>query len=172
MIPQTLINFMVYDDKGSVTGIADVDMPKLEAMVATIKGNGVSGEVDIPILGHYKNMELTLNFRTVTDRSLAFSYNKSHYADCRGSIQQQDNVTGEVSTVQIRVVVKGMPTTYELGKLSMGEANENKLTLSLNYIKVLLNGKQWIELDKYSNKCIIDGVDLLESVRADLGMTK
>lgn len=52
-LPSLLVNFRVYDgDSNDMIGVADVELPKLEAMTETLKGAGVSGEVDMPVLGH------------------------------------------------------------------------------------------------------------------------
>lgn len=57
-LPSLLVNFRVYDgDSNDMIGVADVELPKLEAMTETLKGAGVSGEIDMPVLGHYASME-------------------------------------------------------------------------------------------------------------------
>ena len=50
-VPEKLINFRVYQDGADLLGVADVSLPSLEAMTETVKGAGVAGEVDSPVLG-------------------------------------------------------------------------------------------------------------------------
>ena len=59
-IPQKLINCRVYNNGTDLIGIADVDLPKLEPMTDTVKGAGVAGEIDDPVLGHYKAMVMSV----------------------------------------------------------------------------------------------------------------
>ena len=85
-LPSLLVNFRVYDgDSNDMIGVADVELPKLEAMTETLKGAGVSGEIDMPVLGHYASMETKLNFRTVDKNSLKISATKSQKLEIRGA---------------------------------------------------------------------------------------
>ncbi|UTW68684.1 phage major tail tube protein [Anaerobacillus sp. HL2] len=40
----------------------DVQLPSLEAMTETVKGAGIAGEVDSPVIGHFGSLGITLNY--------------------------------------------------------------------------------------------------------------
>ena len=52
-VPEKLINFRVYLDGNNLIGVADVELPSIEAMTETVKGAGIAGEIDSPTLGHF-----------------------------------------------------------------------------------------------------------------------
>ena len=54
-VPEKLINFRVYNNGADLVGSADVTLPKLNAMTQTVKGAGIAGEIDSPVLGHYSS---------------------------------------------------------------------------------------------------------------------
>lgn len=169
-VPEKLINFRVYLDGNDLLGFSDVELPSLEAMTDTVSGAGVAGEVETPILGHYSGMTLTLNWRTVTKNTTILAAPKAHQLDLRGSIQQYDAGDGAYKTVPLKVVVKGVPTNTGLGNMQVGQGQDNSTELEVHYLKVLVDGEEKIELDKYNFICVIDGQDYLESVRSDLGL--
>lgn len=64
-IPERLINYRVYNESNALMGMATVDLPELQAMSDTVSGAGIAGEVDSPVLGHYRAMSSTFNWRTI-----------------------------------------------------------------------------------------------------------
>ena len=67
---ESVINFAVYEDGVEYVGMAGVTLPNLSAIVQTLSGAGIAGNVEVPVLGHYDVMSLTLNFRTTTEQSV------------------------------------------------------------------------------------------------------
>ena len=93
-IPEKLINFRVYENGDQFLGTAQITLPQLQAMTASIKGSGISGEVDAVVTGHYQSMSATLQFRTMTNAALGLSAPTSHELDARGSIDVIEPMTG------------------------------------------------------------------------------
>lgn len=60
VVPEKLINFRAYNDGNDLLGVTDVQLPSLDAMTETVKGAGIAGEVDSPVLGHFGSMETVL----------------------------------------------------------------------------------------------------------------
>lgn len=168
-IPEKLIGFAVYNDSNELVGVADVTLPSLEFMSDTVSGAGIAGELDSPVLGHLKAMELALKFRTITDNVISLAAPKAHALDLRGSIQVYDSGDAVYLTKALKVVVKAVPKKTDLGKLETGKAQDAGSTFSVNYLKVSLAGEEKIEVDILNYKCVIDNVDYLATVRADLG---
>jgi P2 family phage contractile tail tube protein len=169
-VPEKLINFRVYLDGTDLLGNSDVELPSLEAMTETVKGAGVAGEVDSPVLGHYGSMGLTLNWRVVTGNTTILAQPKAHQLDLRGSIQVYDASDGQYLTRALKVVVKAVPKNTQLGKLDVGSPQDSVSEFEVNYIKVLVDGEEKIEIDKYNFICKIEGEDYLQSVRENLGL--
>lgn len=169
-VPELLRNFRVYDEGNDLIGISDVEMPSLEAMSETVKGAGIAGEIDSPVVGHFSNMELKLNWRTVIKRNIALAAPKSYQLDLRGDQQVYDSSAGVYKTCALKVVVRGVPKTTELGKMDVGTGTGTSNTFAVNYLKVDIDGTTVIEIDKYNYVCKIDGVDYLSESREALGL--
>ncbi len=61
-IPEKLNDFRVYLDGTDLIGVAEVELPAMEAITETIKGAGVAGNYESPTLGHTDSMTLSLTW--------------------------------------------------------------------------------------------------------------
>lgn len=170
-VPEKLINFRVYQDGDDLIGIADVTLPTLESMTETVKGAGIAGEIDSPVLGHYSSMELELNWRTIEDTNVLLASPKGVQLDLRGAQQVYDSSAATYVVVPVKVVVSGVPKSTELGKLDVGTTSDTKNTIEVNYIKITIDGSEVLEVDKFNYICSIGGTDYLSEVREALGLT-
>lgn len=169
-VPERLINFRVYNDAQDVIGIANVTLPTLESMTETTSGAGVAGEVESPILGHYGSMELVLSWRTVSEKVAALAAQKSHSLDIRGSQQIYDASRGVYETQAVKLSVKGVPKSTNLGTFEVNATTDSETTLELTYLKLDVGGKTQIEVDKFNFIAKFGDEDVLESSRKDLGL--
>lgn len=170
-LPSLLVNFRVYDmDSNDLLGVGDVELPKLDAMTETLKGAGVAGEIDMPVIGHYSAMETKLNFRTVDKHALAISATKGQKLDIRGAQEVFDKAANEVKIVPVKLIVKGLPKSTELGKFEMGAGTDSSLTIETMYLKLMIGGETKAEIDKLSYIANINGTDYLADVREALGL--
>ncbi|NLT94867.1 MAG: phage major tail tube protein [Clostridia bacterium] len=170
-VPEKLINFRVYEDGNDLLGIADVELPSIEAMTETVKGAGIAGEVDSPVLGHFGSMTLTLNWRTIIKSTVHLAQQRAHNLDLRGAIQTYNSGTGEYKVTPLKVSVRCIPKTTDLGKLDVGTTSDASNEFEVTYIKVFLDGVPVIEIDKFNYICVINGVDYLKQVRQALGLS-
>ena len=169
-IPEKLINFRAYENGDDLLGVADVTLPSLQAMTETIKGAGLAGEIDSPVLGHYSSIETQLTWRSVYKNNLKLAAPKGLTLDLRGAVQVRDSESGNFVVLPVKVVVRGVPKNLELGKFDVGVATGTTTTLEVDYIKVTVDGSDVLELDKYNYICKIDGTDYLSEVREALGL--
>jgi P2 family phage contractile tail tube protein len=169
-IPEVLSNFRVYAEAADMLGIADVELPTLEAMTADVMGAGVAGKIETPIVGHYDSMQVGLTWRTVTQNVYTLAAPIAHQLDLRGSIQVYDPASGEHDNVPCKVVVKSMPKSTELGKLEVGEQMDTKTEFEIFYIKITHGEDEVLEIDKLNFICKIGDTDYLEKVRTNLGL--
>jgi uncharacterized protein len=167
-IPEKLINFRVYLEGDNLIGVADVELPKLKAMTETVSGAGIAGEVESPVIGHFESMTTTINFRTLNADAGTLATPKAHLLDFRGSQQVYDS--GAYGTGAVRVTMKAIPKQVDLGKFKVGAPTETSDEFEVVYLKLYVNGKERVEIDKYNSIARFDGVDVLEDVRKDLGI--
>lgn len=170
VIPEKLIEFKVYNDDNDLMGVSDIELPSLEYMTETVKGAGIAGEVDSPTLGHFSSMEAKLTWRTLEKNLFALAGNKAKLLDCRGAQQSTDRSTGEPIVDKVKVIIRGLPKSLELGKFETASVVGATTTLEVLYLKVVVNGKTVVEIDKYNSIANVGGVDYLQEVRDALGI--
>jgi P2 family phage contractile tail tube protein len=169
-VPEKLINFRVYLDGVDMVGIADAQLPSLEAMTETVKGAGIAGEVDSPVLGHFGSMALTLNWRTITGNAIELAKQKAHNLELRGAQQEYDAGNGTYKTVPVKVTCRAVPKKFDLGKLDVGASTESQSEFEVSYIKLFVDGEEKVELDKFNYIYKVNGEDILAEVRQALGL--
>lgn len=168
-VPERLNNFKLYNGTNSLVGIVDVELPSLEAMTDTVSGAGIAGEIDSPTVGHFGSMTMTVNFRTITGDVVSLAEQRAHDLTARGSMQIYDAGTGEYKFVNVRVVVKAIPKNLGLGTFAVASATDTSHEFEINYIKMDLDGREVLEIDKLNFKAVINGKDYLSAVRQFLG---
>ena len=170
-MPEILRDFRVYQSGGNdLKGVVDVTLPSLEAMTETVKGAGIAGEYETAIIGMYKSMTLSLKWGVATTFLLSLSAPKIHELDLRGGIQIRDEASATMRTVAMRVAVRCMPKKTEIGKFEKGGGMDSSNEFECTYLKITLDGKDMIEIDKLNYKCVIDGKDYLADLKDALGM--
>ena len=79
-----------------------------------------------------------------------------------------DPVTGITSHYPVKVVVRGKCKKYSGGKMTKGKKMDASVELEILYIKIDVNNKSMVELDKANFKYVVNGVDLLETIRSQI----
>lgn len=170
ILPENMINYMVYLDGSVLIGTANIELPSLDALTEKVKGAGIAGEVEAPVIGHYDVLTLGIQWRTITADAISLVAPQAHALDFRGSQQVYDSAAGSYSTVPVKVVVRAMPKKTSLGKMIVAGQTDTKNEFEVTYMKVYIDGNETLELDKYNFIFIVDGTDYLADVRSDLGL--
>jgi uncharacterized protein len=170
LIPEKLNDFRVFHNGGNLVGIADMQLPSFENITETVKGAGIAGEYESPNIGHFQSMKLTFNWRVLNESmALLLAPNVGSF-DCRGANQVLDAATGNYIQVPCRVLVRGIPTKNELGKMEKGSPYDSSTEIEVTYIKIAINNITLVELDKLNYKFVVKGKDYLADVRRALGI--
>lgn len=168
-IPEKLVNFNLYDDGNRLVGITgEVELPSFESMTSTISGAGILGEVESPNVGHFGSQKLTIPFRVISEAASKLFEPRGQTLTLRADQNSYDTSNGQMSHRALKVLVRGVPTTFTPGKVAVGAATETQIVLELYYIKIELDGFTIIELDKYNYIYVVNGKDYLAEVRANI----
>jgi len=164
----TKINaYNVYLDGKKLVGISDeVTLPDFEALTETLSGAGILGEIDEPLLGHFKASEMEIPFRTLNEYMFRLaSMSKALNLTLRASTQTID--TGNINTgaMPSRIVIKGKNKALTGGKLKQGEGTGSSIKVEITYIMIEVNKVKKFELDKLNFVYKVNGVDLLSAIR-------
>ena len=168
---ERLVNFRVYNSGNDLLGIATVDLPEITPMSDTNSGAGIAGEVESGILGHFESMTTKFAWRTIERAAISLcSQRKAHAVEVRGSQQTYDAANGTYSTIPVRASMRVSLKSAPLGTFEPGATTDTEQEFEVLYLKLYVDGKEVIEIDKYNFIAKFNGVDDLESVRRDLGI--
>lgn len=166
VIPEKLIAYNVYNDAERLIGVdAEVELPAFEAITTTISGAGILGEVDSPNVGNFGSLKLALKFRTVSKEAAKLNEPKNQLVTLRADQGSYDVSEGKIGHSALKVVAKGIPTSFTAGTLKAGDPTGTQTTLEIYYIKITLDNETLLELDKYNYIYVVNGVDYLADVR-------
>jgi len=168
-IPSVLINAKVYNSGKVLLGQANCELGDFEFMTESLTGLGLAGELDMPVLGHFKSLTLKLKWNTVCQEAVELLAPKTHQLAIYASLQNWDADEGRFVPVPCRVNCLATPKKGGAGKFEVGKKMEPESEFELTYLKMSINGKEAVEIDKINFKCMIDGVDYLADVRSHLG---
>ena len=161
-IPARMQDYAIYLISGgrlTALGTATVTMPTIEAMSDTISGTGMLGEAEVPTIGHFSSMELELEWNTVDGNAVTLAPGMKKDIVIRARMQQESSLGNEFESVRIYATVR--PKTIDLGSLEMGSATGTTNTLECVAIKVVVEGKDRLEIDKFAGVYRVNGKSML-----------
>lgn len=169
IIPEVINNYNVYDSKAKkLIGISgEVELPSLEAITDTIEAAGILGKVEDPVTGQFSSMKIKIPFSNLyTDQFNLMDTTNPPQLTLRGSMQVMNSATGGTDYVPVKIVTRGKSTTSSMGKLSKGKKGEPEIEMEVLYLKVMINNKTTLELDKLNFKYVLNGKDMLAKIRS------
>ena len=169
VIPEKSINFAVYLNGRDLLGMAEGTIPALEAMTSEVKGAGVAGVIDSPVLGHFNSTTMTLKWRSVTDDFMKLYAHTTNEIELRESLQHYNSSSGEYGSDPLYVYLKAITKSSTPGNLVVGDNMDTETEFEIVYMKIFLGNKERVEMDKYNYIFKVDGKDYLATVRSDLG---
>lgn len=159
---------MYYENKFAAT--ADIELPELVWKSETTSGAGYLGDIETIAVGHLEAMEITINFHTPTEVMYKLSAPKTHEVVLRSSLQGRETARSKITQQQYKVTVLAEPKSTGNGKMATAQKTESSITMAVNFIEIMLDGKVITKIDKLNYVCIIDGVDYTEEIRQNIGM--
>ena len=169
VLPEVLNNFNIYDDKAKkLIGVSgEVELPELEAITDTLEGCGVLGEIEDPVTGQFSSATIKIPFAVLYESLFSIlNTTKPPQLTLRASMQCMDPSTGETDYYPVKIVVRGKAKTTTMGKVVKGKKMEAEVEMEILYIKVQINNKTAIELDKLNSVFILIGVDMMAKIRS------
>ena len=168
VIPEVLNHYNVYNDAAKkLIGISgEIELGDLEAITDTIEGAGVLGEIEDPVTGQFSSLKIKIPFSVLyEDLFSLMNTTKPPQLTLRASMQCMDPTTGETGYYPVKIVVRGKASKTGLGKVTKGKKGEPEIELEILYIKIMVNSKTTLELDKLNFKFVLNGKDMLAKIR-------
>lgn len=166
---QSTINFAVYEDSVEYEGMANATLPDLSSLTQSISGAGISGNIEVPVIGQYEAMTLGLAFRTPTKQAIKLAEPRRHQIDLRAAIQDEDPVAGQIVVRNVKHIFVVIPKNTTGGTLSPANPTDGSGEYAVRYWAQYIDGEKILEIDPLNNICVINGTDYLADVRKALG---
>lgn len=168
-IPEKVVNYNIYDGVDKLIGVSgEVKLPSMEAMTQTISGAGIAGEYESPTPGHFGSMEAEIPFRILYDQAFNLMRPSGTTVVLRASQQHNDIAGSEISYRPLKITMKVLPKSIDLGKIAVGASSESSNKLEVIYIKVEENGNVLLEYDKINFIFVVNGEDILAQIRSQI----
>jgi len=167
-LPKKLKNFNLFNDGHSYLGeVEELTLPTLTRKMEEWRGGGMHGPIDTDHGIEKLSIEWTCG-GYVAHALKQFGAQRHDAVQLRfaGAIQRDD--TGEVQALE--VVIRGRHSEIDFGTAKPGDPTQVKFTSSVSYYKLSIDNETIIEIDLLNMVEIINGVDLLESVRRAIGL--
>lgn len=168
-VPELVHSFNIYDDRAKrLVGISgEVNLGELKAMTEKIDLAGMLGEYDAPASGHFGSIKLKIPFTILyVDMFELMDPHGAVSLTLRGALQHIGKETFKVDEYGVKIVVRGRMTDAALGKLAKSKKGDPEVELELLYIKIMIDGKTTLELDKLNFKFVVNGKDPLAKIRS------
>ena len=167
-VPEVINNYNVYNNGNVLVGVSgSVELPSFDAITEEVSGAGILGTYETSIPGFYSSMQQEIPFR-ILDEDIFSLMNPNELVDLtfRASAQRTRKATGALQYKGMRSVERGRLKGFTPGKYELGKTMDAKVTLELLYILIEIDGKTKVEYDKLNSVFVVNGVDLLEKLRA------
>ena len=175
LVPFSHISFEAYNSTSRrLIGIATVELGELSFKTTDIAGAGILGSYEVAVLGHLDNIEAKITFRTLFGDATDFLSLNAHNLTLYSAYEVYDAGAGKRKTEQLKIVMRGLTKSVNLGKMESGEKSDTEITLSLDYLKITTGGKavkkKIVEIDKFNYLYVVNGIDQTSDLRSALGL--
>lgn len=167
-VPTVLNNFNTYASGHKYVGVSsETTLPSFEYLTETLEGAGIAGDIEEAVEGCFGSLESETSFQNIGEEYFKFLA-QTGIVTYRGSMQVLNTDTQTIDFQGITITTKGRVKSFELGTLKRGGKGEPKIVRELTYIKIIINGQNVLELDKFNMIWKVNGVDILKKVRSQI----
>ena len=160
-------SFRVYS-AGEVIGAGDtLSLPSVDSKTVTVSGAGILGEYESPAEGHVDSMEQEIPFNTMSPEYFDFIEKVNSGADItiRAALQFKDAATQTLDTKAIKITERGSVKGFAPGEIKNADVMGSTVTINLTYLKIEIDGKEKLEIDRLNMIYKVNGVDRLKKIR-------
>jgi P2 family phage contractile tail tube protein len=169
LYPSVVKQFKVYGPDGFIIGTADITLPKLTWEKDTLKGAGLGGSFNLPVMGNVTAMECTINFHTPTDQILGLFQGNALQIRCMASVEFVDTSTGEFDEKPEEVIMTVFPSEYDSNKREPSVKGTVSMRFDCTYLAIYFGGKAYFQIDPFNDVCVLNGTDVNQKTRANVG---
>lgn len=161
--PRKIRNFNAFVDGVSYAGrVTEGQLPELKMQVANHRGGGMDGQVAVDMGMEAMQAELTL---AEWPPELIKMFGTRRRMTLRPGAMGEHDFAADAYVATLG----GRWSVTNFGSLKPGDDTPLKLTLEVDYFRMLKDGDELFEIDVEAGRRIIGGVDQLAGLRAAMG---
>lgn len=163
-------NANVYVDGTNFIGrVEEASLPEIKAKMATHKGLGMLGEMEI--FSGIDKMEAKFKWNSFYPEVMkkAANFTQGVQLQLRSSIETVDGSGTRVGQVPLVATMRGTFKALPGGNFKHQDNVELESTFNVLYYKLEIDGDTIVEVDQVNNKYIVDGNDLMAEFRNNIG---
>lgn len=165
-----LFNANCFVDGNSLLGRAsEITLPDVKAKLEEHAGLGLIAAIDLPT-GQIEKMVAKVKWAGFYADAFTLGGDPftARKLQCRGSVETH-TADGMIAQVPAVMLLTARWTAIPGGVLGSGKATEHESELTVTYYKLTLDGKDLIELDVFNSIWKVNGKDIRETYRKNLG---
>lgn len=164
-----IVNANVYIDGNSFLGKAEeIKLPDVAVSMVEHKALGLVGKVELP--SGIEKMEATIKWNSLYDEVLKKAANPYQPVQLQARFSLETYAGGgRIKEVPGVVFLTGTFKKFPLGGFKQHDNVEAETALNITYIRLVVDGKDIVEVDALANIYKVDGVDLLAQYRQNVG---
>ncbi len=167
--PAAYIQAEIYEDSVNLLGVARVKLPTINYPTVNISGTGMTGNLEVPLIGMVDNMTMEIDWLSHTGDAVRLASPEKHQLDIRVVEEYWDTDETDVGTWGNKYVVIARAKSYDPGSVAPMANADAKSEYVVYYFAGYRDGQQLFEVDKRHMKCVINGKDYMADVRKKLG---
>ncbi|MBW1712582.1 MAG: phage major tail tube protein [Deltaproteobacteria bacterium] len=161
LIPQVIDDYRVYLDGEEVQGVTEVELPTPQALVETINGPGILGDVEVPT-AHLEPMTLRIKFRGPSTGAFKLAASGPLTLDVRAAalVEDPSDATTRKAPLKVMMVVK-RKTGGLGGVLTPSKAMDADMEFAVHRYVASWDGQEQIEIQPLARIFKVQGEDML-----------
>ncbi len=164
-LPDKVINYKIYLDGKTFLGVGNITLPTFSAISDTVKGAGLLGEFETPVIGQFSSTTITIEWTGVSEHYFQFIEPRGYHIDLFSANQIYNTSNSQLEVVPLQYSFVGIPKNVELGKLEVASAMGSNTEFEVVRFLARDGDLTVLELDKPNFKFVVNGKDILTDVR-------
>lgn len=168
MIADILYDMNLFvDGRGYAGRIQEIKLPVIKPKMVQYNAGGMAAEVDVP-MGRFEKLESEATLKSFSRdvlNTMRVLPGEQFAWVARGAMVSDDG-----TKTPVVVTMRGILSEVDMDTWKPGDEMPLKVSMSLRYYKLQIDGNDVYEIDPVNYKAIINGVDQLETTRQHLAI--
>lgn len=168
-IPDRTVDFAVQVDGQRLEGAVTVQLPTIKYVTEDLLVSGMSGHIDVPLIGVLEAMTVEITNSTVPMNHWGLLDTSSpHSLTLRTALQGINKSTNAVIPRKWVLEMHVLPGGMDMGAVKPNDRTENKVTFGVSALKITHSGQVVTDIDIFNGRLIINGKDMRAEINSIL----